>query len=211
MAKIVECKTCGKEISSGAKKCPHCGQKRGGIVGKIVMWAIVGVVGLGIATALLGDPDDSSTRATKGSPAKPETIYSIGDSVRSGDFSITINNVSTRSSVGSSFIEEVAGDGGIFVVVNFSYRNETREPVGAFSVPDIELRDPHGVKYSQDIGASSSYATERDLNTNAFSDINPGIQVNDASVFEVSKSAFEIGGWTVYVDNGRNDFQVVIP
>ena len=26
MAKLVQCKVCGKDVSSGADKCPHCGQ-----------------------------------------------------------------------------------------------------------------------------------------------------------------------------------------
>lgn len=210
MAKLVECKTCGKEISSSAKKCPHCGQKRGGLIGKIVLWGVILIVGLGIVGAFLGDPtEDSAATVESESPAK--TVYNIGDTVRSGDFSVTIRNVSTRSRVGSEFIEEVAGEGGVFVIVDFSYRNESNEPVSAFRAPDVELRDPNGVRYSEDIGASSTYATELDLNVNAFSNINPGIVINDAAVFEVSSAAFSAGGWLVYVDNGRSDFEVAIP
>ena len=31
MAKLVKCKTCGKEVSETAWKCPHCGEKNPGI------------------------------------------------------------------------------------------------------------------------------------------------------------------------------------
>ena len=211
MAKLTECETCGNEVSSKAKKCPHCGQKRGGIFGKIVLWSIVGVVGIGVAGVLLGDPNGTSAGTTTSASAEPETIYSIGDVVNSGDFSVSITSVQSRSSVGVEFLEETAGEGGVFVVVEFSYRNESNAPINAFRAPEVELLDPNGVKYGQDLGASVSYATESDLNTNSFSDINPGIQINDASVFEVSKIAFEAGGWHVQVDNGRNDFSVMIP
>lgn len=209
VAKLVECKTCGNEVSSKAKKCPNCGQKRGGIFGKIVLWSIVGVVGIGAASTFLADPEADITRASTTTPAA-ETIFSIGDVVNSGDFSISVTSVRTRSIVGVEFLEEAAGDGGIFVVVEFSYRNETNSPINAFRAPEVELIDPNGIRYSQDIGASAAYATESDLNTNSFSDINPGIQINDASVFEISKTAFEARGWRVSVDNGRNDFQVSI-
>ncbi len=152
MAKMVECNTCGKEISSGAKKCPHCGQKRGGLIGKILLWGFIGFIGLAIIGSLLGDPDGSPTRTASSSSAAPETIYAIGDTVNSGDFSISVKSVTTRSRVGSSFVEEVAGNGGIFIVVEFSYRNETNEPISAFRAPDAELRDPNDVKYSHDLG-----------------------------------------------------------
>lgn len=46
---LIKCKECGKEHSSDAKKCPHCGYYRGGhefnigilIVGTVVLIMIV--------------------------------------------------------------------------------------------------------------------------------------------------------------------------
>ena len=89
--------------------------------------------------------------------------------------------------------------------------NQTEKPKNAFSAPTILLQDANGTKFKKDIGATSAYATEVDLNAKGFSDINPGIRIDDAAVFEVSESMLDAGGWFVYVDNGRHDFRVAFP
>ncbi len=48
MAKLITCKSCGKEVAKGAKVCPHCGQKlKMGFFAKFGI-AIVVLIGLGI-------------------------------------------------------------------------------------------------------------------------------------------------------------------
>lgn len=209
MAKLIECKICGNEISAKAKSCPHCGHKRGGMFGKIMFWGVVGMVGIGVIGVLVDDPEAIAT--VEASPSvEPDKIYKIGDSILVGDYSVTINSVMTRSVVGAEFFEEQAAEGGIFVVIDYSYRNDSIKPKSAFSIPGIKLRDSNGINYSADIGATGSYATESELNANTFSDINPGIVIDDAVVFEVSQSSFNAGGWSIFIRNGRHEIQVPI-
>ena len=47
MSKLVECKTCKKEVAKGAKVCPHCGQKNPTIKTKDML------IGFAVLTAIV--------------------------------------------------------------------------------------------------------------------------------------------------------------
>lgn len=209
MSKLVKCKACGAEISGSAKSCPQCGHKKKGGIGAVFLWLAAGLVGLSILGAVVGDSESGSSHVS-GSQGSSIASYAIGDTVETGNFDFAVKSVRNRSSVGSMYIEELAAEGAIYVVVTFTYTNTSDRPIGAYSVPTVLLEDAKGTKYKRDIGATSSYVTESNLNAKGFSDVNPGIQINDAAVFEVSETLLKAGGWHVYVDNGRNDFRVVI-
>lgn len=52
MAKMIHCKSCGKEIASSAKACPSCGAKNKKPFYKTVwFWIIVAIVIIGVASA----------------------------------------------------------------------------------------------------------------------------------------------------------------
>jgi hypothetical protein len=63
---------------------------------------------------------------------------------------------------------------------------------------------PSGTKYSEDLGASVIYAGALDINEKALSDINPGIKIRSAAVFEVSEELFDPAAWTLLVDADQN-------
>ena len=214
MAGMVECSTCGKDISSSAKVCPNCGAKRKSTFGKILKWGGLGLLALIVIGIFVPSEDSGTTSyagdAPRNTPNTPEA-YLVGDSVRAGDISVSVQSVSTSNSVGSQYFSEQAGQGATYVIVDWAFINEGNEPMGMFSTPSIHLIDPNGVEYDADIGASASYATEKDFNSKALSDVNPGIQVNDGEVFEVASSRFEQPGWKVKVENGRSDVMFDIP
>ena len=52
---LTKCKECGKEVSTGAKTCPHCGIKNPGVKGKdAAIGCLVMIVIVGLLTVLLG-------------------------------------------------------------------------------------------------------------------------------------------------------------
>jgi hypothetical protein len=59
-------------------------------------------------------------------------------------------------------------------------------------------------QYDADIDASSNYAIETNVdNAKIASDLNPGINVTDTKVFEVSKESFAAGKWFIEVDDEK--------
>lgn len=66
------------------------------------------------------------------------------------------------------------------------------------------------VKYDSDIDASSTYSTEIDPNDKILSDLNPGIKVQGAKVFEVSKELYDQGTWVVSFSRNGTDYTVSI-
>lgn len=71
---LTKCKECGKEMSTKADACPHCGAKRGSVTGKFwtgIKILVALVVGLVVyqCTQLLNRDHDSSPKAVGSSPA----------------------------------------------------------------------------------------------------------------------------------------------
>lgn len=129
----------------------------------------------------------------------PEKVYSIGELISSGDYELQVTEVTSSRVVGSEFINSKASEGGIYVVVNYTIKNISNKPLGAFDLPDPKLNDPAGNKYDPDIGATASYASVADLDQKVFSDLNPGISTKGAKVFEVASERFN-DGWTIKFD-----------
>lgn len=200
MPNLVPCKSCEKEVSRSAKTCPHCGHKlRGGLLKKLVLWPIGFLLFLGFIGAML---EEGGTVASQNATStnKQEDRFLIGDSMNTEKFEIAIESVSLRSSVGTEFFASSPADGAVYVAVKWSYKNTTNKPIGIFSTPSVFLMDPTGTRYSPDIGASSSFATELDNDSKVLSNLNPGIRVRDASVFEVSEELFDSESWYLLVD-----------
>lgn len=93
--------------------------------------------------------------------------------------------------MGIEFFASSPAGGAVYVAVKWSYKNTTNKPIGIFSTLLVFLMDPTGTQYSPDLGASSSFATELDNDSEVLSNLNPSIRVRDASVFEVSEELFD--------------------
>jgi len=159
-----------------------------------------------------GDSDDGKT--VSGSSGTETEVsekvkWKIGDSIKTEKFDIKVSSVTTKASVGGSYLSEKAADGAIFIAVNFNYKNITKEPIGSSSVPEIKIFDPNGVEYDEASGATAYYQTEINLNKKIISDINPGISQKDAVVFEVSKDLWKNKGWKLVLD-ADEDIEIMI-
>lgn len=196
-----KCKECGEEISSSAKKCPKCGKDQRNFFMKhpvlytILILIIIAVVGSS------GSDDTGNTTVTSTGNQVQENVYNIGDAISNEEYEITIKNVSTATKVGSQYLNSQPAEGGIYVCVDFTYKNVSTEPISSWDFPTVELVDSNGVEYSSDVSASSYYATEKDPNRKVLSDLNPGITVTDNKVFEIAEESYNQGEWYLIVDN----------
>ena len=224
MSKLIKCKSCGAEIARNAKVCPQCGAKNGlpkgigcliwiiAVIFAIIIFAVSGGDDGSAPTkkgdaettpTVSGSADVNSANANTGDVSTPEqpeeTVFSVGDTLETKKFEITVTNVETRSKVGSQYLSTEPSEGGIYVCVNLEYKNITKEPISSFSLPTVRLKDSEGTVFDSDISASSYYATETDPDRKVWSDLNPGIKVRDSKVFEISKEDYEVGGFSVYI------------
>ena len=199
---LAPCPSCGKEVSKSAKSCPHCGHKlKGSFLKKLILWPIGILIGLAFLVAILGGGEKGNTVTKKGSNQSPkEAVFDVGDSFQTRKFEISVSDVKQLGSVGSKYFSSQPSEGAIYIAVQWNYKNISDKPINAFSTPSLKLIGASGTKYSADVGASSSYATELNLDSKVISDLNPGIRVRDADVFEVSQEAFDSGNWTLLID-----------
>lgn len=196
-----KCKECGEEISSSAKKCPKCGKdQRNFFMKHPVLYTILILIIIAVAGSS-GSDDTGNTTVTSTGNQVQETVYNIGDAISNEEYEITIKNVSTATKVGSQYLNSQPAEGGIYVCVDFTYKNVSTEPISSWDFPTVELVDSNGVEYSSDVSASSYYATEKDPNRKVLSDLNPGITVTDNKVFEIAEESYNQGEWYLVVDN----------
>ncbi|MCB0196672.1 MAG: DUF4352 domain-containing protein [Anaerolineae bacterium] len=81
-----------------------------------------------------------------------QETFNIGDIVEIGDFTITVNGVS--SPTGNDFSKP--NEGNKFLVVDVTVENKTTEPAAISSMLQMSLKDPSGQSYDVDIFASSA-------------------------------------------------------
>lgn len=196
-----KCKECGEEISSSAKKCPKCGKdQRNFFMKHPVLYTILILIIIAVAGSS-GSDDTGNTTVTSTGNQVQETVYNIGDAISNEEYEITIKNVSTATKVGSQYLNSQPAEGGIYVCIDFTYKNVSTEPISSWDFPTVELVDSNGIEYSSDVSASSYYATEKDPNRKVLSDLNPGITVTDNKVFEIAEESYNQGEWYLVVDN----------
>lgn len=183
------------------KKCPKCGKdQRNFFMKHPVLYTILILIIIAVAGSS-GSDDTGNTTVTSTGNQVQETVYNIGDAISNEQYEITIKNVSTATKVGSQYLNSQPAEGGIYVCVDFIYKNVSTEPISSWDFPTVELVDSNGVEYSSDVSASSYYATEKDQNRKVLSDLNPGITVTDNKVFEIAEESYNQGEWYLIVDN----------
>lgn len=150
----------------------------------------------------------SKTPTTKIEESKK---FSVAEVIDADGLEVTIDSVEEKSKVGGEYFEKVPSEGGTLVAVRYSVKNTGSKPIGSFSTPTFNLIDTkNDVEYDSDVDASSSYATEIDLDEKILSDLNPGIKVQGADVYEVSKELYDQGSWAVVVSYKGNDYTVLL-
>jgi hypothetical protein len=209
MDKMTNCKACGKEIAKGVNKCVHCGkdQRNFFMKHKIITIVLALVILGGIGSSMGGNKDQASkttstketTQSKSTETKKEEPVFKVGDVIKTDKFEIIINAVKEKSQVGGEYLKKSPSQGGTYLTVQYQYKNISDKPVGTFSKPSINLTDKSGTKYKSDIDASSTFATEVNPDRKIVSDLNPGITVKDAEVFEISKDSYSQGGWKLLI------------
>lgn len=173
---------------------------------KFVVYGFVAIIGLIILVAIFSDEKQSTVSKVGDPTPQPSTSeqkvapsLKVGDTFRTDKFEIQVTQATTRQSVGDSMFSSKPSDGAVYVAVTFSYKNISQKPISSFSTPEIKLQAPDGTTYDPDVGASSSFATELNLDEKILSNLNPGIKVKGADVFEVSRELFDQNTWKVLV------------
>ena len=152
----------------------------------------------------------TESNITESAQIQPKKIYQLNDSIFSKNMEIIITLAEERFSVGSGFFREEPSEGGTLVAVQWQYKNTSNKPIGMFSQPSIRMEDAKGVQYRSDIGKSISFATELDIDRKIISDLNPGITVKDADVFEIGKEAYSKSEWFIVVKADGQEYRVTV-
>jgi hypothetical protein len=53
MGFLIKCRTCGKEVSSTAKMCPHCGERSPEPYMQRLKYSLIGITGLSILAVVV--------------------------------------------------------------------------------------------------------------------------------------------------------------
>lgn len=216
---LIPCKHCNKEVAKGAKVCPSCGGTLKMGWAKKILILFGGLIALGVISAAMDDgkgskssssgsssssSGSSSSSSASASTAPAKVLPKVGTLLKSGDIEATVTKVEVLNQVGSSMFVTKPAEGGTFVAVQWKYKNISTKPISSFSLPSLKLLDPNGVKYDPDLDATSSYATQAELTHKVLSDLNPGITVTDAEVYEVAKSSFKKDSWKLLLKADEN-------
>lgn len=207
------CKECKKEISSSAGKCPECGKdQRSWFMRHKLLSVVIVVILLGVFGSLSKSNPSNQTNTQSDDKEQTvqnaEPVYNVGETVKTDKYEITITSAEERNVVGSQYFEKKPSEGGIFIAIQLKYKNISEKPIGSFSTPNIKLIDGSGVVYDSDIGAGGDFATELKLDRKILSDLNPGISVNDAEVFEVSRDKFSKETWHILIKADGKEYKV---
>jgi len=211
------CPKCGELIQASAKRCKHCqADLRNWLARHKVLTGIMIVIVIGIIASTGGSRDKSDNKSASSDSKsadtkKAETVtYKVNDTIKADNLEFTVTSAQEKKQVGSQYFQSNPSEGGTYVAVQWKYKNTSDKPIGTFSQPRINLVDSSGTSYDADINASSSYATELKLDRKILSDLNPGISVNDASVFEVSKDNYAKGNWSVVIKSDNKEYKINI-
>lgn len=133
------------------------------------------------------------------------SLFQIGDSAITDQFEFIVTNSYVLDYLGEY---KKIPEGAIYVVVEYEYKNISKQPISSWDLPTVQLMDGTGAVYSQDSDASwylDSYSDSK-----LISDLNPGIKTKDAKIFEVAIDVLNEGGMRAYVQADKKFF-VALP
>jgi hypothetical protein len=185
---------------------------------KVVKSVVTGVFVLLIMGMMNAEPSatpatQNQNSATSEKPAKEvkqETVYKLDEPIQGKSLEVTVTDVTQKTSVGSQYLNEKASEGAILIAIQWQYKNTSDKPVKSYSKPEMKLIDSNNTEYNSDLGKTSYYATEAKLDSKVWSDLNPGITVKDAAVFEISKEAYAKGGWVAIVKLDGKNYKITL-
>lgn len=182
-----------------AKVCPNCKKDlRNWFLRHPVLSIILVIIIIGVASSS-SNSNEPATITTNNNTVSVVNAK-VGDVIKTDKFEIIVTAIDEKSKVGTQYFNKTASEGATYIAVKLKYKNITTQPIGMFDQkPTLKLVGPNNVEYNNDLDASSNYATEVDPDSKIFSDLNPGITVNDATVFEISKTDYSKVGWKLKI------------
>lgn len=120
--------------------------------------------------------------------------FQVGDGIRTDKFEFTVTNAYVIDDLGWS---KKIPEGAVYVAVEFSYKNISKQPISIWGLPSVYLLDGNNAQYTQDADASWYFDSYSD--SKIISDMNPGIISKDAKIYEVAIDVLNEGGMRVYV------------
>lgn len=212
------CPKCGEPIQASAKRCKHC---QADLRNWFARHKVLTGLGLFIVLIIIivsagADKDKSDNKTASSNDESGDTkkaeqvVYKVNDPIKSDSVELTVTSIREKNQVGTQYFQSNPSEGGTYVTVQWKYKNTSDKPIGMFSHPRINLVDSAGTSYDADIDASGNYATELKLDRKIVSDLNPGISVNDASVFEISKESYAKEGWSLVIKSDNKEYKVSV-
>lgn len=111
MAKMVNCKSCGKEIASNAKICPGCGAKNKKPFYKAVwFWAIVAIIVIGAAASGNSTDSDKDNNKYEKNKANKVTVVDLS-SMTEAERDTWCNDNKINCTTKTEYSDTVAKDG----------------------------------------------------------------------------------------------------
>lgn len=147
----------------------------------------------------------STSNSKKKKPEKK--VYKLNESFTHGDFCYKITQVTKTNRVGNEYSGQKASEGGVFIVLNFTEENLSKETKTVFSERFllIDNKEREFRSSSKGTTALTLYSGDKDF---LLSEVQPGIKHKSAIVFEVPEDSKGLtvkipGGWStedVYVN-----------
>lgn len=164
----------------------------------------VGTVG---TIAIAGCSGDTESESTSASSNEEESIdsseeeqsesdsvptHEIGDSFTVGDGDQTVeyivNSASTANAIGGEYTQQEAN--GIYLIVELEMTNQTGETIDVSS-NHLKAVDSEGNQFDADTGAGIYLSQDSRFDTEgiSFEQLNPGLSVDGAVIFDVAPGA----------------------
>lgn len=147
----------------------------------------------------------AAAAARQGGGGKGAGLPGAGDRVARAGLEFELSQVALRKQLGNEWVGSRAAKGGVYLVIDWAYKNVSGKPMSAFSQPELVLISPDGTEYEEDVGATATHATEVDIDEKILSNLNPGITVQTAAVFEVAEELIAKDGWLAHIRFGGEE------
>lgn len=111
----------------------------------------------------------------------------LGEEFKLGSFTYTVKNVQLAGAVGSGFSRKSASEGAMFVLVNFTIRNDSNETETVMT-DDFRIIDAQGRQYqpSSDANTALIMSTGKDL---GITELHPGLKKSMTTAFEMPEES----------------------
>ena len=183
---LQKCKECGQEVSSTAKKCPHCGAKMKNRIGCGAI--ILGIIVLGVIGNILPknssspskiDSPSSSSSTTSTSTSPDIKSYAMGETFKVGYTSYAVFNAQWRKRLSDNQFLDQAPDAN-WLFVRLTVRNDDNKPR---SIAPFKLVDEAGAEYET---SAKSWSVQGSIGI--LESLNPSVEKNGYIVFDVPKN-----------------------